>query len=75
MSIPKIIIAGTHSGAGKTSVSLAVMSGLKKAGYRVQAYKVGPDYIDPGYHEAATGKPSHNLDDWMMGSEAVARRV
>ncbi len=71
MSVPRVIIAGTHSGVGKTSMSLAVMAGLKKHGYRVQAYKVGPDYIDPSYHEIATGRPSHNLDDWMMGQEAV----
>jgi cobyrinic acid a,c-diamide synthase len=71
MSGRQVIIAGTHSGVGKTSVSLAVMAGLKKAGYRVQAYKVGPDYIDPSYHEVATGQPAHNLDDWMMGTTAV----
>jgi len=71
MSVPRVIIAGTHSGVGKTSVSLAVMAGLRKAGYRVQAYKVGPDYIDPSYHEMATQSPSHNLDDWMMGTAAV----
>lgn len=71
MSVPRVIIAGTHSGCGKTSVTLAVMSGLQQAGYRVQGFKVGPDYIDPSYHAVATGQPSHNLDDWMMGAEAV----
>jgi cobyrinic acid a,c-diamide synthase len=71
MNIPRVMIAGTHSGAGKTSVSLAVTRALKQNGYRVRAYKVGPDYIDPSYHAAATERPSHNLDDWMMGGEAV----
>lgn len=71
MTTPTIIIAGTHSGAGKTSISLAVMAGLKKSGYTVQAYKVGPDYIDPSYHTVVTGRPSHNLDDWMMGEGQV----
>ncbi len=71
MSIPKIMIAGTHSGVGKTLISLAVMAGFKKDGRRVGAYKVGPDYIDPGYHQWVTGRPSHNLDEWMMGRDAV----
>ncbi len=71
MSIPKIMIAGTHSGVGKTLVSLAVMAGFKKNGRRVGAYKVGPDYIDSGYHHWVTGRPSHNLDEWMMGRDAV----
>jgi len=71
MKIPRVLIAGTQSGVGKTSVSLALMQALAGAGVRVQAFKVGPDYIDPGYHELVTGRPSHNLDMWMMGREAV----
>lgn len=71
MPIPRIVIAGTQSGVGKTTVSLALMAGFKNAGYRVQAFKVGPDYIDPGYHQWVTGRPSHNLDGWLMGKRAV----
>ncbi|MCP5007573.1 MAG: cobyrinate a,c-diamide synthase [Planctomycetes bacterium] len=67
MSIPRIMIGGTHSGVGKTSVTLAIMAGLTRAGLRVGAYKVGPDYIDPGYHAVVTNRASHNLDEWMMG--------
>jgi cobyrinic acid a,c-diamide synthase len=54
-------------------VALALMAGFKKAGLQVQAFKVGPDYIDPGYHQFVTGRPSHNLDDWMMGERAVCQ--
>lgn len=71
MNTPAIVIAGTQSGVGKTTASLALMAGFKKAGYRVQAFKVGPDYIDPSYHEVITGIPSHNLDAWLMGEQAV----
>ncbi len=67
----KIIIAGTHSGVGKTSVALSIMQGFRGMGIKVRAFKVGPDYIDPSYHAVATGLPSHNLDDWMMGKEQV----
>ena len=73
MTKPAFIIAGTHSGVGKTTVTLAVMAGFKNAGFRVQGYKVGPDFIDPSYHELLTGFPSHNLDDWMMGPSKVVK--
>lgn len=66
-----ILISGTHCGVGKTTVSFILMSLLKQMGYRVQPFKHGPDFIDPGYHRLATGQDSINLDFWMMGAEHI----
>jgi cobyrinic acid a,c-diamide synthase len=68
-----ILIAGTHSGAGKTTVTLAILEALSRKGLVVQPFKVGPDYIDPTFHGMVTGRASRNLDGWMMGREEVLK--
>ena len=66
---PRILIAGTHSGVGKTTITLGLMSALIEKGYKVQGFKAGPDYIDPSHHTAITQKPSRNLDTWLMSRD------
>lgn len=68
-----IIIAGTHSGTGKTTIAVGLMALFQKRGMAVQPFKVGPDYIDPSYHRLVCGKQSYNLDTWMMGIAGVKR--
>ncbi|MBN2733997.1 MAG: cobyrinate a,c-diamide synthase [Methanomicrobiaceae archaeon] len=69
--IPTIIIAGTHSGCGKTTIASALMSALRKRGLIVQPFKVGPDFIDPSHHTAICKRNSRNLDPYMMGENGV----
>ncbi|MDQ6839634.1 MAG: cobyrinate a,c-diamide synthase [Actinomycetota bacterium] len=69
---PRVMIAGTHSGVGKTTVATGLMAAFGARGTTVASAKVGPDFIDPAYHSAATGRPPRNLDAWICGSEAIA---
>ena len=66
-----IVIAGTASGVGKTLVTLGLISVFRKKGLKVQPFKVGPDFIDPGYHTLVSGLPSRNLDGWMLSPDKV----
>src|SRR5579883_927417 len=67
----RIVVAGTESGAGKTTFTVGLIRALRARGFKVAAFKCGPDYLDPTYHARAAAAPSHNLDGWMMGREAV----
>jgi len=68
-----VMITGTHSGVGKTTVSLGLMAALTRKGMSVQPFKVGPDFIDPSHHTAISGNPSMNLDSYIMGTKGVCR--
>ena len=71
LKIPRLVVAGVTSGVGKTSITSAIIYGIKKRGYRIQPFKVGPDYIDPSYLSAISGKDAKNLDVWLMGESEL----
>jgi cobyrinic acid a,c-diamide synthase len=71
----RLVVAGTHSGAGKTTVASGLMAAFSRAGHTVAPFKVGPDFIDPSYHRLACGRPGRNLDAYMSGPELIAPLV
>ncbi|SVB22922.1 uncharacterized protein METZ01_LOCUS175776, partial [marine metagenome] len=73
LKVPRLVVAGATSGVGKTSITSAIIYGIKKRGYSVQPFKVGPDYIDPSYLSSISKNNAKNLDVWLMGENELVQ--
>jgi len=71
----RLVIGGTQSSVGKTTITLAVAAGAMRKGFRVQSFKVGPDYIDPSYHTLMTGRTCRNIDTWMVPKKRLIELI
>lgn len=70
-NLPRVVIAGTASGTGKTTIVSGILCALKKRNFSLSSFKIGPDYIDPSYHKFLGGAECHNLDSWLVGENEI----